>query len=66
MLLLHAIQGQVFNQFEKFYDNYADATSRIKSIKYAEKMLLETSESQEAAYKRFDKIYDYGNTSTRL
>jgi len=45
---------------EKFYDNYADATSRMKSIKYAEKMLLETPESQEAAYKRFDKIYDYG------
>lgn len=46
---------------EKFYDNYADATSRLKSLKYAEKMLLETSESQEAAYKRFVKIYDYNS-----
>jgi len=45
---------------EKFYENYADATSRIKSIKYAEKMLLETPERQEGAYKRFDRIYDYG------
>ena len=46
---------------EKFYDNYVDATSRMKSIKYAEKMLLEKPESQEAAYKRFDKIYDYNS-----
>lgn len=44
---------------EKFYDYYADATSRMKSFKHAEKMDLETVEGQEAAYKRFDKIYDY-------
>lgn len=44
---------------EKFYDNYADATARQKSFKYAEKMDLETSKGQEEAYQRFDKIYDY-------
>lgn len=44
---------------EKFYDNYADATARQKSLKYAEKMELETPESQEQGYRRFDKIYDY-------
>lgn len=44
---------------EKFYDNYQDATARQKSFKYADKMELETEESQQAAYKRFEKIYDY-------
>jgi hypothetical protein len=44
---------------EKFYDNYADATARKKSLKYAEKMNLETEESQEEAHELFDKIYDY-------
>lgn len=44
---------------EKFYDNYADATARIKSHKYAEKMELETEEEREEAYQRFEKIYDY-------
>ena len=44
---------------EKFYDNYADATARQKSFTHAEKMGLETEESQKAAYRRFDKIYDY-------
>ncbi len=44
---------------EKFYDNYADATAKQKSFKYAEKMDLETPESQQEAYQRFDKIHDY-------
>lgn len=44
---------------EKFYDYYQDATARQKSLKYAEKMDLETEEAQEAAYQRFDKLYDY-------
>ncbi|HEY4831099.1 MAG TPA: LPD38 domain-containing protein, partial [Waddliaceae bacterium] len=44
---------------EKFYDNYADATARRKSLKYAENLELETEESQEQAYTRFNKIYDY-------
>jgi hypothetical protein len=44
---------------EKFYDNYADATARKKSFKYAEKMDIESGESQEQAYQRFEKIYDY-------
>jgi hypothetical protein len=44
---------------EKFYDNYADATARIKSLKYAEKLDLETEENQEQAYTKFEKIYDY-------
>jgi len=44
---------------EKFYDNYQDATARQKSFKYAEKMDLETEQTQEQAYHRFDKIYDY-------
>jgi hypothetical protein len=44
---------------EKFYDNYADATALQKSIKHAEKMSLETEEAKEAAYERFEKIYDY-------
>jgi Large polyvalent protein associated domain 38 len=44
---------------EKFYDNYADATARKKSFKHAEKMELATEEEQEAAYQRFEKIYDY-------
>ncbi len=44
---------------EKFYDNYADATARQKSIKYAEKLELENEEEQDKAYERFDKIYDY-------
>lgn len=43
---------------EKFYDNYADATARVKSFKFAEKMELETPESLEGSYQRFDKIYD--------
>jgi hypothetical protein len=45
---------------EKFYDNYANATSRIKSFKHAEKMDIESEADLEKAYKRFDKIYDYG------
>src|SRR5271154_1538330 len=44
---------------EKFYDNYADARARKKSLKHAEKMELATKEEQEAAYQRFEKIYDY-------
>lgn len=44
---------------EKFYDNYADATARQKSIKYAEKLEIGTEEEQEKAYERFDKIYDF-------
>lgn len=44
---------------EKFYDNYADATARQKSIKYAEKMDIGTEEEKEAAKQRFDKIYNY-------
>lgn len=44
---------------EKFYDSYADATSKQKSLKFAEKMSLETEEEREASYKRFEKIYDY-------
>lgn len=44
---------------EKFYDNYADATARQKSKKYAEKMEIGTEEEREAGYKRFEKIYDY-------
>jgi len=44
---------------EKFYDNYADATARQKSFKYAEKMELGTPEELEGSYKRFEKIYDY-------
>lgn len=44
---------------EKFYDNYADATARKKSLAYAEKMDLETEGEREQAYQRFDKIYDY-------
>jgi hypothetical protein len=44
---------------EKFYDNFADATARQKSIRYAEKLELETEDEQEKAYERFDKIYDY-------
>lgn len=44
---------------EKFYDYYADATSKVKSFKHAEKMDLESEEELEKAYKRFDKIYDY-------
>lgn len=46
---------------EKFYDNYSDATARRKSFKYAEKMDLETEESQKEAYQRFEKIYDYNS-----
>lgn len=46
---------------EKFYDNYADATARRKSIKHAEKMELETEEAREGAYQRFEKIYDYNS-----
>lgn len=46
---------------EKFYDNYADAMSRAKSLKFAEKMDLETEEGIEEAYKRFEKIYDYNS-----
>lgn len=45
---------------EKFYDNYTDATSRIKSFRHAEKMDIESEADLEKAYKRFDKIYDYG------
>jgi len=44
---------------EKFYDYYQDATSRQKSLKYAEKMDIETAEAQEGAYQRFEKLYDY-------
>ena len=44
---------------EKFYDNYADATARRKSHKYAEKMDLETEEEIGASKERFEKIYDY-------
>lgn len=44
---------------EKFYDNYADATTRRKSFKYAEKMELEGEEEIEANKGRFEKIYDY-------
>lgn len=49
---------------EKFYDYYPDATARQKSLKYSEKMDLETEEAQEAAYKRFDKLYDYRATES--
>ena len=34
---------------EKFYDSYADATARRKSLKHAEKMELETEEAREGA-----------------
>lgn len=44
---------------EKFYDNYADATSRVKSFKHAEKMDIGTGEEREEAYQRIEKIYDY-------
>lgn len=44
---------------EKFYDNYADATSKRKSIKHAEKMGLETEEDLGAAGERFEKIHNY-------
>jgi hypothetical protein len=44
---------------EKFYDNYADATARQKSFKYAEKMELGTSEEIETSYERVEKLYDY-------
>ncbi len=49
---------------EKFYDNYADATARQKSFKYAEKMEIETPEEQDGAYQRFEKIYDYKTLKT--
>ena len=49
---------------EKFYDNYSEAMSMAKSLRYAEKMELETEEAHEKAYKRFEKIYDY-NTLQR-
>ncbi len=44
---------------EKFYDHYNDATSRQKSLKYAEKMDIETEEAIGTGYQRFEKLYDY-------
>jgi hypothetical protein len=44
---------------EKFYDYYADATARQKSIKHAEKIELEEPEEIKKAYERVDRLYDY-------
>ena len=44
---------------EKFYDMYADATARQRSIKHAEKIELEEPEEIQKAYERTEKIYDY-------
>jgi hypothetical protein len=44
---------------EKFYDNYQDATARQKSLKYAQKMNIESDEAQEGAYSRFEHLYHY-------
>lgn len=44
---------------EKFYDYYADATARHKSIKHAEKIELEDPEELQKAYERVEKLYDY-------
>ncbi len=44
---------------EKFYDMYADATARRRSIKQAEKVELEEPEAIEEAYERVESLYDY-------
>jgi hypothetical protein len=44
---------------EKFYDNYAAATSKQKSLKYAQKLDLESQEDIEKGYEQLEKIYDY-------
>ena len=44
---------------EKFYDYYADATTRQRSIKHAEKIELEEPEEIQKAHERVEKLYDY-------
>ena len=44
---------------EKFYDYYADATTRQKSINYAKKHEEESPEKIQEAYVRMDALYNY-------
>jgi hypothetical protein len=44
---------------EKFYDNWTDATSRRKSITYAEKNRIGSEEERMEGRKRFNEIYNY-------
>ena len=46
------------NSIGKFYENYADAKVRNKSIKHEKKMDISTQESQDAAYQRTEKLYN--------
>ena len=44
---------------ERFYENYADATSRQRSLKLATKEKLESEEDLAQSYERFNSLYDY-------